>query len=81
MTANICARHGQMVLLRRAARDARSEYICQLLSASCRGDDVEREAADWLRRLRELVGPHLDADSDLDRWYEREEQRLLHLAR
>jgi hypothetical protein len=81
MTTNICARHGQIALRRYAARDARSEYICQLLAASCRRDDVEHEAADWLRRLRELMTPYLGADADVDRWYEREEQRLLQLAR
>jgi hypothetical protein len=60
---------------RRAARAARARYISELIAANLRGDDVDREAADWLRRLTELCGPHADV-ADIARWYANERQRL-----
>jgi hypothetical protein len=65
---------------RRAARDARARYIMELVSATACGDDTEREAADWLRRLTELCGPHADV-ADIARWFANERQRLEKLCR
>jgi hypothetical protein len=64
---------------RQAARDARAKYISELIAANLRGDDVDREAADWLRRLTELCGPHAE-DEDVARWYANERARLLKLT-
>jgi hypothetical protein len=64
---------------RNAARAARAQYIGELVSATCRGDDVDKEAGDWLRRLHELCGPHATVE-DIARWYALEEQRLRKLA-
>jgi hypothetical protein len=64
---------------RNAARAARTQYIGELVSATSRGEDVDREAADWLQRLRDLVGPHAHIE-DVARWYALEEQRLRKLA-
>jgi hypothetical protein len=68
-------------LRRRAAWDARANYLEELYLASCNDEDIDYEAVEWLERLAQLVGPHLGADEDVDRWCEREEQRLLQLAR
>jgi hypothetical protein len=67
---------------KRAARAARTEYIMQLLAATMHdgADIVDREAADWLRRLTELCGAHADVD-DVTRWYANERQRLEKLIR
>jgi hypothetical protein len=61
--------------VRRAARDARKTYILELMSASDRGEDVDRDAEDWLNRLNELCGPHADVE-DIARWYQIEKARL-----
>ena len=63
-----------------AARRARDWYIRDLLAATLRGDDTDREAAFWLATLSELVGPFRGACPDVDRWLDREEQRLLKLT-
>jgi hypothetical protein len=59
---------------RRAARAARAQYIGDLIAANLRGDDVDREVADWLRRLVELCSPFADV-ADVARWYANERQR------
>jgi hypothetical protein len=64
---------------RRAAREARACYLRELISATARGEDTDREAADWLARLRQLCGEHA-AVEDIARWYEREQQRLRRLV-
>jgi hypothetical protein len=61
--------------VRRAARDARKTYILELMSASYRGEDVDREAEEWLNRLNELCGPHAEVE-DIARWYQLEKVRL-----
>jgi hypothetical protein len=65
---------------RNAARQARAAYIGELFAASHRGDDVDHpvEAAEWLKRLHELCGPHAEIE-DIKRWYQLEETRLLKL--
>jgi hypothetical protein len=67
---------------RRAARQARQQYILELMAATSRGEDTCHEAAHWLRRLREMCAPHLAVyeQEGIRGWYEREEQRLLQLA-
>jgi hypothetical protein len=81
MTENICTYHDQIAMRRHAAWDSRAKYLEELYLASCNDEDIDYEAVEWLERLTQLVGPYLGADADLDRWYEREEQRLLQLAR
>ena len=61
--------------VRRAAREARKTYILELMSAPHRGEDVDREAQEWLNRLNELCGPHAEVD-DIARWYQLEKARL-----
>jgi hypothetical protein len=61
--------------VRRAAREARRTYILELISASYRGEDVDREAQDWLNRLNELCDPHAEVE-DIARWYQIEKARL-----
>ncbi len=61
--------------VRRSAREARKTYILELMSASYRGEDVDREAQDWLNRLSELCGPHAEVE-DIARWYDLEKDRL-----
>ena len=63
----------------RAARDARKTYILELMSACYRGEDVDREAPDWLNRLNELCGPHSEVE-DIARWYQLEIARLQKLT-
>jgi hypothetical protein len=53
-------------LRRRAAWDARAKYLEEIYLASCNYEDIDYEAAEWLERLTQLVGPHLGADADLD---------------
>ena len=65
--------------VRRAAREARKQYILELMSASCRGEDVDREAEDWLHRLTELCGFHAEVE-DIARWYQLEKARLQKLT-
>lgn len=65
--------------VRQAARAARTQFIMEMVAATSRGEDVDREATDWLQRLRDLVGPHAQIE-DVTRWYALEEQRLRKLA-
>ena len=65
--------------VRRAARDARKQYVLELMTASYRGEDVDREAQDWLNRLNELCGPHAEVE-DIARWYQLEKARLQKLT-
>jgi hypothetical protein len=64
---------------RQAARQARAQYIGELVAASMRGEDVDREAADWLRRLTELCGHHAEVE-DIRRWFANEQERLRKLT-
>jgi hypothetical protein len=64
---------------RNAAREARAQYLGELIAATCRGDDTDCEAADWLKRLHELCGPHAHI-KDISRWFELEQARLRKLA-
>lgn len=64
---------------RRTARSSRSEYIRRIFTASLSGDDIDREADEWLATLRELCGPFAHIE-DISRWYEIETERLLKLA-
>jgi hypothetical protein len=63
---------------RQSARQARATYISELLAATMRGDDTEREAQDWLRRLTELCEAHATVE-DIARWYANEQERLRRL--
>jgi hypothetical protein len=65
---------------KRAARAARAQYIGELLAATMHDGEgiVDREAADWLRRLTELCAPHADVP-DVARWYQLETERLTKL--
>ena len=65
--------------VRRAAREARKTYILELMSAAYRGEDVDREAEEWLNRLIELCGPHAEVE-DIARWYQLEKSRLQKLT-
>lgn len=67
---------------RRAAREARNQYILEIMSAAARGDEVDRDAADWLKRLRELCLPHMEVyeKEGIAGWYRREENRLVALT-
>jgi hypothetical protein len=64
---------------RQVAREARAQYIGELIAASMRGDDVDREPADWLRRLTELCGSHAEVE-DIKQWYANERERLRKLT-
>ena len=64
---------------RQAARAARAEYIGQLFAASLHGEDVDRDAIDWLCLLTKLCGPHAEVE-DVKHWYAIEEARLLKLC-
>ena len=66
--------HGIGNPVRRAAREARKTYILERMSASYRGEDVDREAHDWLNRLDELCGPHAEME-DIARWFQLEKAR------
>lgn len=61
--------------LRRAALDARAQYIGELLAANLAGDDVDRESADWLRRLVEVCGAYAHVEG-IASWYAAERKRL-----
>jgi hypothetical protein len=64
---------------RKEARQARAQYISELILANMRGDDVDCEATDWLRRLTELCGTHAEVE-DIARWYANERDRLRKLT-
>ena len=63
-----------------AARAARAQYLGELFGATYRdgADVVDREAGQWLCRLRALCAVHADVE-DIAHWYKREEARLLTL--
>lgn len=61
--------------VRRAAREARKQYILELMSGAYRGEDVDRKAEAWLNRLNELCSPHAGVE-DIARWYQIEKSRL-----
>lgn len=62
-----------------AALEAKGLYIREMFAAQLYGDDVDREAEEWLRRLTELVSPFADVPAVAD-WYAAEETRLLKLT-
>jgi hypothetical protein len=61
--------------VRQAARLARAQYIGELFAANLGGDDVDREARDWLARPQVLCAAHCHV-IDIKRWYENESARL-----
>lgn len=65
--------------VRHAAREARKQYILELMSASYRGEDRDRDAEGWLNRLTELCGPHAGVE-DITRWHQLEKSRLQKLT-
>lgn len=65
--------------VRRAAREARKQYILELISAAYRGEDRDRDAEGWLNRLTELCGPHAGVE-DITGWYQLEKSRLQKLT-